>query len=337
MIDKSTREKAKKMMKNYKLVDLLESDIDTFTTDKGINRRRKTAKFLKKILKIATSEKIVVDRYPELASNQPYIFVSTHGFSNDTIACLATIDRSAYLLIGSTNQIEYNKLMYAAWINGFIYVNRDDKKSRKEAIPKMERVLKSGSSVLIFAEGGFNNSENLLCYKLFASPYILSIRTGCKVVPIAPFYEFGSNTIYMNFGNPVDLSKYEDKEQALLDLRDILATMVYENVQKYSAPFVRPEGEDIHMLFMEQRRQEYLKNPWTRDVWEEELTRYLDKDEREYAAVMESMDKIVVNSKNAAIMAPVLVNREESKKYDFKDYMHKNWNRKIRTMRCGKL
>lgn len=39
------------MMKNYRLVNLLESNVDTFTTDKGIEIRRKTAKFLKKILK----------------------------------------------------------------------------------------------------------------------------------------------------------------------------------------------------------------------------------------------------------------------------------------------
>lgn len=163
-------------MKNYNLVDLLEAGIDDFTTDKGIQRRRKFAPVLRKVLKAATSEKIVVDRYPKLDPGAPYIFVSTHGFSNDIIACLATIDRSAYLLIGSTNQVEYNKLMYAAWLNGFIYVNREDEKSRKDAIPKMERVLNSGSSVLIFAEGGHSNTENLLCYKLFASPYILAVR-----------------------------------------------------------------------------------------------------------------------------------------------------------------
>ena len=115
-----------KKAKNYKLVDLLDADVETFTSDKGIVRRRKIAKVLKKVLKIATPEKIIVDRYPELNPDEPYIFVSTHGFSNDIIACLASIDRSAYLLMGSTNQVEYNRLMYAAWLNGFIYVNRTD-------------------------------------------------------------------------------------------------------------------------------------------------------------------------------------------------------------------
>lgn len=313
--------------KNYKLVDLLDADINSFTSDRGIKIRRKIAPALKKVLKIATPEKIIIDKYPELNPNEPYIFVSTHGFSNDIIACLASIDRSAYLLMGSTNQIEYNRLMYAAWVNGFIYVNRMCDKSRKEAIPKMERILKSGSSVLIFPEGGHNNTENNLCNKLFSSPYILAIRTGCKVVPIAPFYEFGSDKIYMNFGNPIDLAGYEDKKEALLDLRDILATMVYENMKRHATPYVRIEGEDMHLKFMEQRRKEYLKNSWTRDVWDEELTRYLDSSERETQSVMESVDQIKVNYENASIMGPILVKRIEQKKYDFKNYMHQNWNK----------
>ena len=316
-----------KKVKNYKLVNLLDADVDSFTTDKGIERRKKYAKILKKVLKVATPEKIIVDSYPNLNPDEPYIFASTHGFSNDIIACLATIDRSAYLLMGSTNQIEYNRLMYAAWLNGFIYVNRTDEKSRKEAIPKMERILTKGSSVLIFPEGGHNNTENNLVNRLFASPYILATKTGCKVVPIAPFYEFGSAKIYMNFGEPIDLAKYPTKQEALLELRDVFATMVYNNIERYATPYIRPVGRDIHLDFMEQRRQEYLKNSWTRDIWDEELTRYLDSAERESMAVMESIDNIVINKDNASIIGPILVKRQEQKKYDFKDYMHRNWNK----------
>jgi hypothetical protein len=51
--------------------------------------------------------------------------------------------------------------------------------------------------------------------------------------------------------------------------------------------------------------------------------------EREYAAAMESMDNVHVDEKNAAIMGPMLVKRQEQKKYDFKNYMHENWNKDI--------
>ena len=56
-----------------------------------------------------------------------------------------------------------------------------------------------------------------MCQKLFSSPYILSKVTGAKVVPITPFNEFISDKIYMNVGEPIDLSKYDSQKEALLD------------------------------------------------------------------------------------------------------------------------
>ena len=315
-------------MKNYGLINLINSNVENFTTINGIKRRRKIAKLLKKALIMATPEKIIVEKYPKLQPNTPYIFASTHGFSNDIIACLATIDRSAYLLMGSTNQVEYNKLMYFAWLNGFIYVDRTNSESRKSSVDKMEKVIKNGSSILLFPEGGHNNTENNLCNKLFAGPYLLAKRTGAEVVPIAPFYEFGSDKIHMNYGVPIDLSSFATKDEAIQTLRDIFSTMVYENIEKYSTPLVRNKMDgDIHLKFMEERRLEYLKNPWTRDVWDEELTRYLNDEEREEISVLESYDEINVNSQNAKILAPMLVKKYEHAKYNFNNYMHDNWNK----------
>ena len=78
---------------------------------------------------------------------------------------------------------------------------------------------------------------------------------------------------------------------------------------------------------MEQRRQEYLKTKWTKDVWDEELTRYLDADDKEYIDVLNSLDRIKITKENANILGPILVKKYESKMYDFKSYMHDNWNK----------
>lgn len=315
-------------MKNYGIMGFKDANVQNFTSTPGMNIRKVINPPLRKVLKLATKGEIIIDNYPELKKNQPYIFVSLHNFVEDTITNLATIDRNAYLLFGTTDQLEVNKEMYAAWLNGFIYVDRENPQNRKDALLKMKRVLLNGNSVIIFPEGGFNNTENLFCQKLFKSPYILAKETGLQVVPIAPLYEFGSDKIYMNVGNPVDLSSYEDSEEALLDLRDILSTLLYESIEKHTEPLVRKElGNDPRLDFMEQRRQEYLKTKWTKDVWEEELTRYYDAKEREYNAIQESMDSIQITKENAYVMGPVLVKRAEDKKYNFKNYMHNNWNK----------
>jgi len=315
-------------MKNYGIMGFQNATVDNFTSDIGMELRKKINPVLRKLLKVVTKGELIVDNYPELEKDIPYIFVSTHNFVEDTIANLSTIDRNAYLLFGTTDQLEVNPEMYAAWLNGFIYVDRENYQNRKDALLKMQRVLENGNSVLIFAEGGFNNTENLLCQKLFASPYILSKITGAKVVPIAPFNEFGSHKIYMNVGEPIDLARYDNQKEALLFLRDSLATLLYESIEKHSTPIIRKElVGDFRLEYMEQRRQEYLKTKWTKDVWEEELTRYFDAEDKEYNSVQESMDNIVVTSENAYIMAPVLIKRFEDKKYDFKKYMHENWNK----------
>ena len=316
-------------MKNYGILKFKTADVDNFTSDIGMKIRKKINPALRKVLLKSVKGNVIVDRYPKLEKDKPYIFVSLHNFVEDTIANLAVIDRCTYVLFGTTDQLEVNKQVYAAWLNGFIYVNRLDKQSRNSAIPKMERVLNGGNSVLIFAEGGLNNSENLLCQKLFSSPYILAKNTGCEVVPIAPFYEFGSENIYMNVGDPIDLSKYDDKKEALTDLRDALSTLLYESMEKHCTPIIRENlSEDPRMDYMEQRRQEYAKTKWTKDVWDEELTQYLDAADKEHIAVMESMDDIIITPQNAEIMGPVLVRRKEDKKYNFKNYMHQNWNKK---------
>lgn len=315
-------------MKNYGIIGFQNATVDNFTSDIGMNIRKKINPILRKLLKLATKGELIIVNYPKLEENVPYIFVSTHNFVEDAIANLSTIDRNAYMLFGTTDQLEVNPEMYAAWLNGFIYVDRENKENRKDALLKMQRVLENGNSVLIFAEGGFNNTENLLCQKLFASPYILSKVTGAKVVPIAPFNEFESDKIYMNVGNPIDLSEYDTKEDALLYLRDQLATLLYENIEKFSTPIIRNKlGSNPRLNYMEERRKEYMKTKWTKDVWEEELTRYYDAADREYNEVQESMDNIIITESNASIMAPILVKRLEDKKYDFKKYMHNNWNK----------
>lgn len=314
-------------MKNYGILKYSNVGVDDFTSETGIKIRRELNPVLRVVFKAATKGNVIIENYPKLEKDCQYIFVSTHNFVEDSIANLSVIDRNAYLLFGTTDQLKVNKEMYAAWANGFIYVDRQNNVSRKEALLKMKRVLDSGTSVLIFAEGGFNNSENLLCLKLFASPYILSKQTGIKVVPIAPFYEPGTNDIYINAGEPLDLTKFDDKKEALTLLRDNLATLLYENIFKYASRIKRQElGDDPRLDYMESRRKEYLKTNWTKDVWDEELTQYLDDYDKEILAINNDLSKLNLNINNSYLAKDVL-KRVKEKKYDFKKYMHENWNK----------
>lgn len=150
------------------------ADINSFTTDIGIKIRKTITRPWRGLVKCFTKRKTIIEKYPKLDKNKAYIFAANHFFDEDATSIISAIDRNAYLLHGSTHQMGHNPMFYAAYLNGMIYVDRLDNQSRKAAVSKMERVLKAGNSVLLFPEGGYNNTENQLITPLFSSSYILS-------------------------------------------------------------------------------------------------------------------------------------------------------------------
>lgn len=327
------------MIKNPFLGRIKHLNVYNFTSKEGLVLRRYINPLFRNILKMAIKRKVFIhpfpnskseiyngkSPYPKLEKGTPYIFASTHSFDEDIIASLANIDRHAYVLIGTTDQVDYNPQMYAAWLNGIIYVDRLDPVSRKEALLKMQYVLDHGSSVLVFPEGGWNNTENLLVQELFASPYILSKNTGCQVVPIVAFNEHDSKEIHMTFGEPLDLGKLE-KQEALTILRDSMATGMYSMIENYSTPIIRSElTGDIHLHYMQARAKEYLRVNWSTDVWDEELTVYHNKKTVYARDVWQVFANVKVTPQNAKIIVPILKQIEEYDRYDFKKYMKAHW------------
>jgi 1-acyl-sn-glycerol-3-phosphate acyltransferase len=303
---------------------------DNFTTDFGLKIRRAINPLVRKIVAVSSKWNLTVEAYPKLEKNTPYIFASTHSFSGDIPIAAMVIDRNAYILIGSTDHIDHNPQFYMIWVNGIIYVDRLNPQSRKTAVDKMERVLKAGTSILIFPEGKWSDSENWLCQPLFSGVWQLTERTGCKVVPISSFNEHGSKKVYARVGEPLDLSA-KGKEEALTELRDTLATMRFEQMERYGTKLKRSEmGDDCHMDFMEERRKEWLMVKWTRDVWDEELAGYSDRNHPTPQEVRRSFANVRITKDNIWVFLPILKMMAEDEKYDFKRYMKQNWDKDMK-------
>lgn len=315
-------------MKNIGLMRCTVSDAAGFTTETGIRLRRAVNPLLRRVLHLAVKRRIVVEQYPALEPGEPYIFASTHFFDEDIIANLAVIDRNAWVLIGTTDQLEHNPQMYAAWLNGLVYVNRLEADSRKESVKKMLRILNAGSSVLIFPEGGWNNSENLLVNPLFSGPWLLAKSTTVPCIPVAVFCEHNSDVIYMRYGEPMDIGCLE-KDEALDLLRDQMASMMYEMIIAHASPLSREQlTGDCHLRHMEERRQEYLRVNWTRDTWDEELTVRKPSGVTAEKDVYAFAGHAALTPENARVILPAMELCDMYQRYDFKAYMHKNWRGK---------
>ena len=298
--------------------------VDNFTSDFGIKIRRWMNTPWRTILRCCTKRRIIIEKYPGLSKDEPYIFVANHSFDEDIISALASIDRNVYMLQGTTDQTLHNPLFLAMWANGMIYVNRLDAGSRRDAIEKMKRILRTGSSVVLFAEGGYNNTENQLIQPLFGSPYILNKELGVKVVPFITFNDIGSDTIYVRAGEPMDLSRYE-RYEAMNILRDEMSTMVWDIIEQHVPPVKRADlSKNPREDWLKIRRQVYECQKWYKDVWNEEVTYYPGHNVTTPKQARVFVDMVKVNGKNAHILADMLVRREEDRKYDLVSYLQRN-------------
>ena len=332
------------MYRNILLPRVKNLTVENFTTETGIKIRRKINPVFRRSLALGTSKKIHLEKYPDLEKDVPYIFVSTHSFTEDIISALHKIDRSAYVLIGTTDQVDHNPQMYAAWVNGMIYVKRGDPDSCAAALAKMQYVIEHGSSVLIFAEGGYDNKENELCQKLFHSPYYLAGDTGAEVVPLASFNPHNSKHIYLRAGDPM-VPKYDnqktDKENRnafayelkheLSDLQGQNFWSYYYDGEKLVRPFVKRNdlGVEPRFDFYRERLDVYENVKWSGPhIFDEELVEYYDPMNPTPEQVRASFANVRINDRNREIFMPILKQMADDQKYDIKTYMKTNFKQK---------
>lgn len=94
----------------------------------------------------------------------------------------------------------------------------------------MEYALRLGTNLIVFPEGVWNKTENLLVQKLFSGIYDVALATGAWVVPVATVQD-GRN-IYASMDEAFDITQYNRAEGMCL-LRDKMCTLRYEIMEKY--------------------------------------------------------------------------------------------------------
>ncbi len=296
-------------------------DVDHFTTDTGLFLRRKTNGIFRKLCNVFTNatinyplskkrnaNNIIVERYPELKKGESYIFVGSHVCPEDIETMLNIIDRNAYLVLGSVENLNYNPEVYLSWLNGMIVFNVLDQKERRALLPKMERVLKT-QSILIFPEGSHNYDLNKLIKPLYDGPVNLALKTGKKIVPIVMVKDYENRVSYIDVGSPIDVrnlnlntqdyfpgkedcEKYRIKSMSCY-VRDQMATAVYQMMERHLAPIIRSEYEDLEKYFIDfYVTDTFRKLNWKHDVFDAEYLTKKTGEEQEYEAVVRSLSNL---------------------------------------------
>lgn len=217
-------------MYNKFLEKYLDYSPEKVISKKGVVVRKAISPILRFVVPFVTpNSKLKVVRRAKLPK-RPVIFAATHGFREDVEHTVVMAGRQAYMLNGSISQVFKSFDGVTAWLAGMVLVDRTDKESRASVIEKLARVLELGSSVIMYPEGTWNKSPNELMSGLFPGVYDVAKRSGALVVPIAT-YRNGKKS-YGILEEAFDICRY-DREQGMQILRDKMATMQYELMEKY--------------------------------------------------------------------------------------------------------
>lgn len=186
----------------------------------------------------------------------PVIFVPTHIGKFDIEVVYACIKTHALLLSGTEDRMHGTMDGWFLEKCGVNYVARDNKKDRANSVTKMQRDLEHGVDLLWFIEGTWNLSENRLLYPVSWASVKLAGQCNATIIPIG-LNQIG-NEIYVKFGEPVKVSKEQEYSEAILDLKDILATLKWDIFE-----YIRDMREDGAFV-----RSELKEDYWTEYLYE---------------------------------------------------------------------
>lgn len=188
----------------------------------------------KNIVKSMRNFDLTIDGKIELLKNQPAIFVVNHSNSHDFPIAAEIIKRHFYILADFT--------MKKTWVNipnelnGVIYVDRLNKKSKLEAKEQMIKLLLNGKNVLLFPEGTWNLTPSKPLLPLNWGAIDLAKITNCPIVPIVIDYRYNESTNKLEcnskIGKPIYMHYYSDKQQELYKLEEIMATLKWSIWEK---------------------------------------------------------------------------------------------------------
>lgn len=174
--------------------------------------------------------KPIIINKEKIPNENGLIYVSNHLGSLDQFPIMCAIGTKPIHFLASSTLLPLKRgLLYRK--TGSIFVDREDPKSREASKDKMAQYLLNGSNVFIFPEGTRNRTDKfMLEFKLGATA--LAQSTGATIVPFAVNnnYKINGNKLMVRAGDPMKVLPSDDLVEKTLELRDTIATMIWENM-----------------------------------------------------------------------------------------------------------
>ncbi len=256
------------------------------TPIKGTRIRKKWHPFLMKLLHIKSkllglTYEIISDKI--IDEDKTVIYAVTHIGKCDYEMVVEALGLFAYPFAGDWELMYATIDDYFLRANGILYVDTADKDDRKNSFKFMCKLLKQGTSMLIFPEGIWNLSPNLPTLKLF--PGCVQAAKECQV-PIVPIaVEQVDKHFIVNVGEELSFNDMQENE-AIHKLRNVLATLKWEIWERLPQITRSEISHDYYDKFQKERLSEF--KGFTMEVINQRT--YKDKLDREVIAIMQDLD-----------------------------------------------
>lgn len=174
--------------------------------------------------------KVKVETTGDSQGSQPVIYAVNHFCFADTPIMGRIVKRRSYILLGK------QRLGISDWLyfqlNGVIFVDRKDKEDMLASKQGIKAYLDKGRSVIMFPEGTWNLSQNLLMLPMKWGIVDVASEAGVPIVPVVLDYDRESNKCIACFGEAISFDRGCDKAEGIRLLRDMMATMRYEYMER---------------------------------------------------------------------------------------------------------
>lgn len=243
---------------------------------KGIDLRKKIHGLPLKLVELdrkVSKETVSVINDERIITDRPKIYACTHIGGNDIQRVFEAIKEHAYLFLGDPKGLYKDISGLLLFLNGVINMETKDKTDRFIAKERAIELLNKNGNLLIFPEGAWNITPNLLVMDLYKGAVLMARETGADIVPVA--IEQYDNDFFVSIGKNIKMDDYSTLSLGDLNivLRDAMGTQKWNIVEKH------PQSrKDLNIDEKDFAQSIVDKCPYGFTIEDVEKTRYIDKD-----------------------------------------------------------
>lgn len=202
-------------------------------------RKKNKKKFSEKVKSLAKGEK-----------QKPVIYAITHIDKYDFQLVSEVLKDHQYPFAGDPETMYRNFDGTVLGLNGIIYCDTESTSDRRVAKNTSIDLLKKGKNLLIYPEGVWNVTANLLMLPLFPGIIQMAKESDCDIVPVA-IERYDKNYI-VNIGTEFSVNEKLatglNEDEIKSDLRDEMATLKWDIMQSL------PKSESAEEIYFNTTR-----------------------------------------------------------------------------------